>query len=69
VLAPRKIAHGWACVSDKPGKMPIVFQPAGKPEEFFRALGKLKGPPSAEEAQRLFLDHGMKVVGPPLKID
>jgi quercetin dioxygenase-like cupin family protein len=69
VFAPRKVAHAWACVSDKPGKMMIVFQPAGKMEEFFRELGKRKGPPSAEEAQRLFLAHGMKVVGPPLKID
>jgi quercetin dioxygenase-like cupin family protein len=69
VFAPRKIVHARACVSDKPGKMLIVSQPAGKMEEFFRALGKLKGPPSAEEAQRLFLDHGMKVGGPPLKID
>jgi quercetin dioxygenase-like cupin family protein len=69
VLAPRKVAHVWACVGDKPGKLLIVFQPAGKMEEFFRALGEQKGPPSREVMQKLFLDHGMKIVGPPLKID
>jgi mannose-6-phosphate isomerase-like protein (cupin superfamily) len=69
VLAPRKVAHVWASVGDRPGKMAIVFQPAGKMEEFFRELGKLTGPPSQEVVQRLFLAHGMKVVGPPLKID
>jgi quercetin dioxygenase-like cupin family protein len=69
VLAPRKVAHAWACVGDKPGRLLVVFQPAGKMEEFFRALGEQKGPPAREVMQKLFLDHGMKIVGPPLKID
>jgi quercetin dioxygenase-like cupin family protein len=68
VLAPRRIAHAWACVSDTPGKMMIVFQPAGAMEDFFRELGKLNGPPPPDQAQGLFCAHGMQIVGPPLAI-
>ena len=68
VFARRKIAHTWACVSDTPGKMLIVFQPAGAMESFFRELGKLDGPPAPDVAQRLFRAHGMEIVGPPLAI-
>ena len=66
VFAPRKIAHVWASVSDKPAKMMIAFQPAGKMEAFFREIGKLTALPSQEEFRRLFRDHGMELVGPPL---
>jgi hypothetical protein len=67
LLAPRNVAHVWACVGEKLGKMIVVFQPAGKMEEFFRALGTLKGAPSQEEVRRLFLDHGMTIVCPPAR--
>ena len=69
VFAPRKKAHVWACVSDKPGKMMIVFQPAGKMEAFFREVGKFTSRPSEEEFQRLFRAHGMEIVGPPLPVE
>src|SRR5436190_722553 len=68
VFAPRKIDHVWACVSDKPGKMMNVFQPAGKMEAFFREIGKLTALPPEEEFQRLFRAHGMEIVGPPLPV-
>jgi len=41
-------------------------------EEFFRELGKYKGKPyvhealSVDEFSRLFQDHGMDLLGPPL---
>ena len=66
VFAPRKVAHVWACVSDKPGKIMNVFQPAGNMEAFFREIGKFRSRPSEEEFQRLFRAHGMEIVGPPL---
>src|SRR5438874_3725994 len=72
VFIPRKVPHGWACVSGKPGKIINVYQPAGKMEEFFRELGKYNGKPyvhevlSIDEFRRLFYDHGMDVLGPPL---
>jgi DNA-binding transcriptional MerR regulator/quercetin dioxygenase-like cupin family protein len=72
VFIPRKTAHVWACVSGKPGKIINVYQPAGKMEDFFRALGKYDGKPYVHEAltldefRRLFQDHGMELLGPPL---
>jgi DNA-binding transcriptional MerR regulator len=72
VFIPRKVPHVWACVSGKPGKIINVYQPAGKVEEFFRELGKYNGKPyvhevlSIDEFRRLFHDHGMELLGPPL---
>jgi quercetin dioxygenase-like cupin family protein len=72
VFPPRKVAHVWASVSDKLGKTINVYQPAGKMEEFFREVGKCRGKPqihealSFEEFCRLFRDHGMDLLGPPL---
>ena len=72
VFIPRKVPHVWACLSGKPGKIINVYQPAGKMEEFFRELGKYQGQPDVHEAlsidelRRLFRDHGMDLVGPPL---
>ncbi|HUQ95474.1 MAG TPA: hypothetical protein VM120_27590 [Bryobacteraceae bacterium] len=49
-----------------------MYQPAGKMEEFFRELGKYDGKPHVHEAlpigefRRLFHDHGMDLLGPPL---
>jgi DNA-binding transcriptional MerR regulator len=82
VFIPRKVPHVWTCVSGKParilgldchsGKIINVYQPAGKMEEFFRELGKYNGKPyvhealSIDELRRLFHDHGMDLLGPPL---
>ncbi len=46
VFIPRKVAHVWACVSEREGKIINVYQPAGQMEEFFRAIPKLKSLPS-----------------------
>jgi hypothetical protein len=59
-------------VSGKPGKIIDLYQPAGKMEEFFRELAKYNGKPDVHEAlsfdelRRLFHDHGMDLLGPPL---
>ena len=72
VFMPRKVPHVWACVSGKPGKIINMYQPAGKMEDFFRELGKYDGKPyvhevlSIDEFRRLFHDHGMDLLGPPL---
>ena len=47
--------------------MLIAYQPAGDMEDFFLKIGGLAGTPSANEVQQVFRDHGMEVVGPPLK--
>jgi quercetin dioxygenase-like cupin family protein len=72
IFIPRQTAHAWASANGKPGKILNVYQPAGKMEEFFRELGKYDGKPyvhealSIDEFRRLFHDHGMDLLGPPL---
>jgi DNA-binding transcriptional MerR regulator/quercetin dioxygenase-like cupin family protein len=82
VFLPRKVAHVWACVSGKEGKIINVYQPAGQMEQFFREVPKCKSLPSREDVvansytgeqidavHRLFDAHGMDVLGPPLIVE
>lgn len=66
IFLPRKVAHAFAQLTDK-GKMFFLFQPSGKMEDFFRALGNLQGPPEPQEGARIFMEHDMEIVGPPLQ--
>jgi DNA-binding transcriptional MerR regulator/uncharacterized cupin superfamily protein len=72
VFIPRKVPHVWACVSGKQGKIINVYQPAAQIEMFFREVGGYNGKPRIHEAlsfdqlSRLFHDHGMDLLGPPL---
>lgn len=66
IFLPRGIPHAFAQLTDE-GKMLFFFQPSGKMEDFFRALGKMQGPPAPEQGAKLFEDHDMKIVGPPLQ--
>jgi hypothetical protein len=70
-FAPRKIPHACAKVSEGEGQMLVLFQPAGTMEDFFFQMSKLgKEIPKNQEAtlKQLWADHGMEVVGPPLKV-
>jgi hypothetical protein len=49
--------------------MNVLFQPAGKLEEFFLTMASLDHEPSKEEIKKIFVDNDMAVVGPPLAID
>ena len=69
LLAPRMVPHGWAHVGEDPGTLLLAVQPAGSLEAFFRQGCEMTGLPTPEEADRMFADHGMKVVGPPLGVD
>ena len=80
VFIPRKVPH-----LDTPagyGKYINVYQPAGKMEEFFRELSKLKGLPTKEDVvnetytdkqvdllDKFFANYGMKLLGPPSLAD
>lgn len=66
IFLPRKVPHCFAQTTDK-GKMLFMFQPSGKMEDYFRKLSTFTGPPTPEEGAKLFSDHEMKVVGPPLQ--
>jgi mannose-6-phosphate isomerase-like protein (cupin superfamily) len=67
IFLPRKESHAFAQTSEK-GKMYFMFQPSGKMEDFFRKLATFKGQPTPEEGAKLFSEHEMEVVGPPLEI-
>ena len=65
---PRNVPHGWTQVSEK-GKLTVTLQPAGKLEEFFVTMQALDHEPTAAEVAKIFADHEMQVVGPPVKIE
>ena len=67
-FAPRAVPHVWAHTSEGEGRLLIGFQPAGLMDSFFTALSGLGNAPSQEAFQRLFGEHGMTVVGPPLQV-
>jgi len=70
-FAPRMIPHAFAKVSDGPGQMLVLFQPAGSMEDFFHQMAKLGTTiPKHQETtlKKLWHDHGMEIVGPPLKV-
>jgi uncharacterized cupin superfamily protein len=70
-FAPRKVPHSFAKISEGEGQMLVLSQPAGSMEDFFLQMSKLgREIPKNQEAtlQRLWAEHGMEIVGPPLKI-
>ena len=67
IFLPRQIPHTWLQLTDK-GKLVYWLQPAGKMEAFFLKMNSLAKPPTPEEAQKIHLEHDMKVVGPPLSL-
>lgn len=66
IFLPRTVPHTFAQVTET-GKMFFLFQPSGKMEDFFRTIGNLTGPPTPAEGAKIFADHEMTVVGPPLQ--
>jgi DNA-binding transcriptional MerR regulator/quercetin dioxygenase-like cupin family protein len=80
VFLPRKVPHVWACVSERPGKILDVYQPAGQMEKFFRELARpFKDLPTVEQVvkksytarqvkalHRFFDSYGMDLLGPPM---
>jgi quercetin dioxygenase-like cupin family protein len=63
IFLPQKIPHAWTQVSAS-GKMEVIFQPAGKMENFFLAVAALDHGPTEHELAKLFLENEMEVVGP-----
>ena len=67
IYLPRKVPLAWTQVAEKE-KMVVIFQPAGKMEEFFVVLAALKQEPTPTEMAQIFAAHEMQIVGPPLAI-
>jgi hypothetical protein len=68
IFLPKNVPHAWTQVSAK-GKMTVTLQPAGKLEEFFVAMQSLDHEPSDTELAKIFSDHEMQLLGPPLKVE
>lgn len=68
IFLPMKVPHAWTQVSEK-GKMMVLFQPAGKMEQFFVTVAGLEKEPDPATMAKLFADNDMQIVGPPLKVD
>jgi quercetin dioxygenase-like cupin family protein len=69
VFAPRQVPHVWGCVSDSPGRIMALLQPAGTIEEFFRELPRyIARKASLDELAELNRRHGMDVLGPRLPL-
>lgn len=68
IFLPRNVPHAFIQLSEK-GKMIVSYLPAGKMEAFFQATDQWTSPPSKDEIAKVFEDHDMKIVGPPLKND
>ncbi len=67
VFLPRNVPHAFTQLTTN-GKVLVSYLPAGKMESFFKTTAAWKSPPTPAEIARVFEDHDMKVVGPPLKV-
>lgn len=68
IFLPRNVPHAFVQLTEK-GKMIVSYLPAGKMEAFFAVTDKWTSPPTKAEMEKVFADHDMQVVGPPLKAD
>jgi quercetin dioxygenase-like cupin family protein len=68
IFLPRKVPHAFVQLTQK-GKLIVIYQPAGKMEEFFKKADLWTKPPSQEEIVKVFAESDMQVVGPPLNVD
>jgi quercetin dioxygenase-like cupin family protein len=69
-LAPANIPHAYVTLGTEPAHMLNVFDPAGDIEGFFAEYAPLVGVEGAPDQKKLaeaYANHGMKVVGPPLR--
>lgn len=67
VFGPRGIPHTFAKLGEKPGRLIMLFQPAGKMEECFRKIseGYTKNM-TVEQRDNFRKEHGFERVGGPL---
>lgn len=68
IFLPRNVPHAFIQLTEK-AKTIVSYLPAGKMEAFFAATDQWTTPPSEAEVAKLIADHGMQVVGPPLRLE
>lgn len=68
IFLPRNVPHAFIQLTHQATTI-VSYMPAGKMEEFFAVTDSWTAPPSKEQIVQTFADHGMKVVGEPLKAE
>jgi mannose-6-phosphate isomerase-like protein (cupin superfamily) len=69
VFGPRGIPHSFAKIGEGEAKIILLFQPAGKMEDFFKAVNEGQfDKMSNEEKDRFRKEHGFEHIGPPIVI-
>lgn len=68
IFLPRNVPHAFIQLSET-GKVLVSYIPAGKMEDFFKTTDSWTVPPSKETIEKTFAEHGMLVVGPPIKAE
>lgn len=66
IFLPRQVPHAFIQRSEK-AKVIVSYLPAGKMEGFFKTTNEWTHSPTQQEIIKVFADHDMQVVGPPLK--
>ena len=67
VFGPRKVPHAWAKTSEGEARLLMIFQPAGKMEEYFKAVSEgVVAKMPIEEQNEFRKRHGFERVGPAL---
>jgi mannose-6-phosphate isomerase-like protein (cupin superfamily) len=70
IFGPRMVPHAFAKTNDGPSKLLMMFQPAGKMEEHFKAVSQgIYANMTKEEKDKFQQGNGFKVVGPALTHD
>jgi len=67
IFLPKKIPYAFIQLSEK-AKLHLTFQPAGKMENFFKKIASITTPPKQQGMAKIFEEHDMKLVGPPLRL-
>ena len=67
IFLPCNIQHAFVQLTEKV-KMIVSYLLTGKMEKFFEMADSRTSPPSKVEIEKVFADHDMRIVGPPLKI-
>ena len=67
VFGPRKVPHCFAKTGEGEARLLMIFQPAGRMEEYFKKTSEGYTSHMTEEERNQFMkDHGFEHVGPPL---
>lgn len=68
IFLPRNVPHAFVQLTER-ARTIVSYIPAGSMESFFEETDKWTSTPSSEVIANVFANHGMKVVGAPLKVE